>query len=230
MQAVIIAGGLATRLRPLTLSKPKSLITIKGKPFLEYQIELLKRNGIFDIVLCTGFLGEQIKSYFLEGQGFGVRIRYSQEERPLGTAGALKKASDLLDESFFTLYGDSYIFVDFKSLFRYFQPQSKLALMTVYNNRDRYDRSNTSVEGSLVKKYSKTDKTPDMTYIEYGVDLFRKEVLDLIPADETYGLEDLFPGLIKQKQLLSYEIKERFYEIGSLQGLKEFEYFVEKQA
>jgi NDP-sugar pyrophosphorylase family protein len=225
MQVAIFAGGLATRLMPLASHKPKSMIMVQDRPFLEYQFGLLKQNNITDLVLCLGYLGEQIEDYFGDGKRFGMRINYSYEEEPLGTAGALKKAADLLDNPFFTMYGDSYIFLDFAVAMSFFQSQNKLALMSVYKNHNRYDKSNTTIEGSLVKKYSKQEKSEDMVYIDYGANIFRKEVLELIPEKEPYTLEDLFPKLINKDQLLAFEAKERFYEVGSFQGLKDFEDF-----
>ena len=226
MQVAILAGGLATRLGDLTRNRPKSMLKIQGKAFLEYQLELLRKGGIKNIILCIGHVGEQIEMCFGNGRKYGVNIKYSLEDRPLGTAGALKSAEQLLDNVFFTMYGDSYLFLDFSLAMRYFQSQNKLALMTVYKNYDRYDRSNTVIEGSLVKKFSKKEKTEDMVYIEYGANIFRKEVLDMIPEKQLYSLDALFPKLIDQEQLLAFEVRERFYEIGSPQGLKEFEGFI----
>ena len=223
MQVAILAGGPATRLRPMTEQTPKSMIRILGKPFLEYQLELLKRNGIKNIVLCIGYLGEQIEGYFGDGRGFGVNIKYSREgEQLMGTAGALKKAESLLEDKFFTLYGDSYLFLDFAAVMSYFKGQNKLALMTVYKNYNRYDRSNTVIKGDLVERFSNKEKTGDMLYIEYGANIFRKKALELIPQSQPYSLDDLFPRLIEQRELLAYEVGERFYEIGSPKGLEEF--------
>jgi len=227
MQVVILAGGLASRLGSLTLEQPKSMVRILGKPFLEYQLEILRRGGIRDIVLCIGHLGEQIESHFEDGSKFGINIRYSYEgEELLGTAGALKKAERLLEDPFFTMYGDSYLFLDFATIMSYFESQNKPALMTVYENRGRYDRSNAAVEGKLVKKFSKQEKTNRMVYIEYGVNIFKKEVLNMVPAGEYYSLDDLFPRLIERQELLAFEADERFYEIGSLRGLQEFGQFI----
>ena len=227
MQVAILAGGLATRLRPLLQNKPKSMVEVLRKPFLEYQIELLKRDDIRDIVLCTGHLGDQIASHFGDGRKFGVSIKYSDEgERLLGTAGALKNVESLLDDVFFTMYGDSYIFLDFAAVMSYFESQDRLALMTVYKNYDRYGRSNMVVEGVLVKKFSKTEKPKDMIYIEYGVNIFRKEVLEMIPENQPYSLDELFPRIIERGELLAFEVKERFYEVGSEQGLQEFGEFI----
>lgn len=226
MQVAILAGGTATRLGELTKDKPKSMVGIQGSPFLEYQIEMLKKRGVTNIILCIGHLGNQIEDYFADGSKLGVSIKYSREDKPLGTAGALRKARDLLNDPFFTLYGDSFLFLDFEAIMSYFLSQNKLGLMTVYKNYDRYNPSNTVIQGNMVKKFSKKQKTPDMTYIEYGANILRKRVLELIPEGEPYGLDDLFPRLIEINELLSYEVKERFYEIGSPESLKEFARFI----
>ena len=144
MQVAILAGGLASRLGYLTESRPKSLMMFKGKPFLEYQLEQLRQAGIKDIVLCIGYLGDQIQECIGNGEKYGVNIRYSVEKTPLGTAGALRNAEPLLTDPFFTLYGDSYVFVDFGRIMHYFLSEDRLALMTVYRNYDRFDRSNTA--------------------------------------------------------------------------------------
>ena len=226
MQIAILAGGLATRLGNLTKGQSKSMVRILGKPFLEYQLELLRKGGIKNIVLCIGHMGEQIEKHFGNGRKYGVSIKYSLEDKLLGTAGALKKAKVLLNDTFFTMYGDSYLFLDFSAAMRYFNSQSKLALMTVYKNYDRYDRSNTVVEGNLVKKFSKQERTEDMVYIEYGANIFKKEALKMIPENQFYSLDDLFPRLIEMEELLALEVKERFYEVGSPQGLREFEEYM----
>lgn len=226
MQVALLAGGLATRLGDLTRNQPKSMVKVLGRPFLEYQLQLLRKSGIKNIILCTGYMGEQIERRFGNGKRYGVNIRYSFEDTALGTAGALKKAENLLDEVFFTMYGDSYLFLDFSLVMSYFQSQNKLALMTVYKNYNCYDRSNTVIEGNLVKKFSKKEKTEDMVYIEYGANIFKKEVLEMIPENRFCSLDELFPRLIDQKQLLVFEVRERFYEIGSPLGLTEFVEFI----
>lgn len=227
MQVAIIAGGLATRLGELSQSQPKSMIMIKGKPFLEYQLEALKKSGITNVLLCTGHLGQQIEEYFGDGSRFGMNINYSQEDKLMGTAGALKQAGPKLLDVFFTLYGDSYLCVDFKLALSHFKSKGKLAMMSVYKNRDMYDKSNTAVEDGMVKRYSKREKTRDMVYIEYGANIFDKDVLGMIPQDKRYGLEDLFPRLIEKGELAAFEVKERFYEVGSHQGIKDFTEFIQ---
>jgi NDP-sugar pyrophosphorylase family protein len=228
MQVVILAGGLATRLKNRTRNLPKSMITVGNRPFLEYQLELLKNAGITEIVLCIGYLGEQIQMYFGDGSKYGIDITYSSEDHPLGTAGALKKAENLLNDVFFTLYGDSYLFLDFSNIMSYFRSHDKSALMTVYRNHDQYDKSNTVINSGLVTKYSKQEKTADMLYIDYGVNVFRKEILQMIPDSEFYPLEDLFIKLIAEQELLAFEVKQRFYEIGSPDGLREFEQYAKE--
>jgi NDP-sugar pyrophosphorylase family protein len=229
MQVAILAGGLATRLKPLTAKIPKSLVSIQGKTFLEYQLEFLKAGGITDIVLCIGYLGQQIEKSFGDGGKFGVRIRYSNEgDNLLGTAGAIKKAGSLLGDEFFVMYGDSFLFLDFTSIMCYFKNQNKLALMTVYRNRGRYDKSNTVVAGNLVRRYSKQTVTGEMEYIDYGATILRQPVLELVPADRPCSLEELFPRLIERDELLAYEVKDRFYEIGSPEGLQEFNKYISR--
>lgn len=223
MQVAILAGGQATRLRPLTEEIPKSMVMIQGRPFLEYQLDFLRKSGLTKIVLCIGYLGKQIESYFGDGRKFGVNVRYSYEsEQLLGTAGALKNAEKLLEDPFFAMYGDSYLSLDFADAMSYFKGRNKLALMTVYKNYDRFDKSNTGIEGDLVKKFSKKEKTKGMVYIEYGANIFRREALKFIPENQPYPLDELFLRLIGWKELLAYEVKERFYQIGSPEGLEEF--------
>jgi len=226
IQVVILAGGLATRLGNLTRNQPKSMVKVWGKPFLEYQLEVLRRGGIEDIILCIGHMGEQIERHFGNGSKYGVNIEYSTEDKLLGTAGALKKAEALLNGRFFTMYGDSYLFLDFSLVMSYFESRNKLALMTVYKNYDRYDKSNTIVEEGLVKKFSKKERTRDMVYIEYGANIFKKEALEMIPENQFYSLDDFFPSLIKMEELLAFEVKERFYELGSPQGFEEFKTYI----
>ena len=229
MQVVIVAGGLGTRLGNLTKDRPKSLIPVNGKPFLQHQVESLKQNGIQDIVLCIGHLGNQIQETLGDGSKYGVKVRYSIEDRLLGTAGAIKKAENLLDDTFFTMYGDSYLFLDFAKIMNFFTSFNKSALMTVYKNFNLYDTSNTAIKDNLVRRYNKVDITEDMVYIDYGVNLFRKSVLDIIPEGVHYPLEKVFNQLIDKNQLLAFEVKKRFYEIGSFEGLMEFEKFIREQ-
>ena len=175
MQAVIFCGGLAKRLRPLTEKIPKSMIEINGKPFLEYQIEILRKNNIKDILLCIGFLGEQIKEYFGDGEKLGVDIKYSEEkEKLLGTGGALKNAMYLLEEKFFTMYGDSFLLFNFKNAYRYFNNFNKMGLMVVYRNCNQFGLSNVKVRGNYVTNYYTGKNKRRLVYIDYGLSIFKK--------------------------------------------------------
>lgn len=227
MQAVILAGGLGTRLKPLTEEIPKSMIQIQGKPFLEHQLNLLRQGGISDIVLCVGYLGEKIKEYFGYGKRFGVKIEYSEEtEKLLGTAGALENARDLLDDTFFLTYGDAYLILDYRGVMGYFKKFNKLGLMVVLKNFDRYDKSNVVVEGDLIKVYDKQRRAPDMVYIDFGFSVLRKKALDLVPKGKVIDLGEFYHELIGRKELLAFETQQRFYEVGSQKGLEEFERLV----
>lgn len=224
MQIVILAGGLGTRMRPLTEQVPKAMIDVCGKPFLEHQIGLLKKNGVYDIVLCVGYLSKQIEAYFGDGSKFGVRIKYSKEkERLLGTGGALKHAEDLLEDEFFVMYGDSYLPIDFEEVRRHFKDAGRLGLMVVYKNMDRYDKSNVAIENGMVVAYDKDRKDKRMVYIDYGLSLLSKKVLSGLPQGEPFPLERVCKKLILQRQMCAFETAQRFYEIGSPEGLADLE-------
>ncbi len=227
MQVVILVGGLATRLRPLTNKMPKSLIQIRGKPFLEYQLDFLEKDGVKNVILCVGYLGDEIKSFFGNGKRFGINIKYSYESQYLlGTAGALRNAKESLKDEFFVMYGDSYLFLDFIAANSYFKRFDNLGLMVVYKNYDRYDTSNVAIEDNLVKRYSKTQRAKDVVYIDYGVSILKKEAIELVPKNQAYSLEELFTELIKKEELLAYEVNKRFYQIGSPEGLAEFKRYI----
>jgi len=204
------------------------MIEINGKPFLEYQIENIKQQKITDIVLCVGHLSKQIEDYFGNGEKHSVHIQYSYDGRkPLGPIGALKSAETFLNDTFFTLYGDSYVFVDYHKIDKYFQNKTNLALMTIYKNNDNYDKSNLIIKNDHVTQYG-GKKTKDMTYIDYGVSLFRKQVLKDIPKDMYLSTKDLFSRLVNQQQLLSFEMPKRFYHIGTPDALQEFTDYIKQ--
>lgn len=228
---VILAGGLATRLRPITETIPKAMVIVNDRPFIEHQIDLLKKNSINKIVLCVGFLGENIEAYLGNGTKYGVEIKYSYDgEKLLGTGGAIRKAISYIDDTFYVLYGDSYLDIDYQVVGKHFETYQEKGLMTVYPNADRWDKSNVIFANGMVTKYDKKSPTPDMKYIDYGLGILRKEVIAEIPTGEVYDLADLYYNLVDQKQLLGYEVKKRFYEIGSHAGLGELsEYLKERQ-
>ncbi len=230
MQMVILCGGLATRLGRIAKDVPKSMIKIKNKPFLEYQIDNLKKHSIKDIVLCVGHLSDQIQNYFGNGKKFGVSIKYSYDkDKPLGPIGALKNAEILLKDVFFMMYGDSYLNVDYQKIYNYFKNQNKLGLMVVYKNFNKFDNSNLVVKDNIIVAYGEKEKTQDMIYIDYGTSILRKKTLTLIPKNTFFSTGQFFSSLISKKELLAYEEKERFYHIGNPDALKELRNYIETQ-
>src|SRR5580693_6820908 len=219
---VILAGGLATRLRPLTEKIPKALVEVAGRPFLEHQIGLLKRNLIEEVILCVGYLGEMIEQRYGDGEALGVRIRYSFDGSILlGTGGAIKKASTLLPGAFFVLYGDSYLPIDFQAVAAAFIESGQPALMTVYANADAWDTSNVWFEQDRIRLYSKREKLPEMRFIDYGLMVCTRQIFDHSPSDVPFNLADTLEALSRNGQLAGYEVYQRFYEIGSPSGLME---------
>ena len=220
----ILAGGLATRLRPITEKTPKSLIPVAGKPFLAHQLELLHTRGIRHAVLCIGYLGEMIQREFGDGHAFGVQLDYSFDgPKLLGTGGAIKRALPLLGDEFFVLYGDSYLPVEYQPLAEFFQRSGKLGCMTVYRNEGRYDASNVVFRDGEIAVYDKKNRPPEMRHIDYGLSLFKATAFDSYAAGQPFDLAEVMSKLVREKQLAGYEIRERFYEIGSPAGLAELE-------
>lgn len=230
MQAAILCGGLGTRLGALTRETPKPMVQVAGRPFLEYEVDLLRRNGVDDIVLCIGYRGEQIRDYFRDGSSFGVRISYSYDGRDLvGPAGALRKASHLLDEIFFVTYGDAYLRAEYTRAMNQLRRSSALGLMTVYRNEDRHGRSDLVVNGGRVVVYDKKATRPGMRWINYGVSVLRKEALELVPRTGFCGEEEFYGELIRRGELLALSVRRRFYEIGTRPALEEFSSFAERE-
>jgi NDP-sugar pyrophosphorylase family protein len=230
LPVVILAGGLATRLRPLTEKLPKSLVEVAGRPFLEHQIALLRRNGITEIFLCVGYLGEMIENLFEDGKRLGVRIDYSYDgEKLLGTGGAIKKVLPKLPDDFFVLYGDSYLPIDYQAVATQFQKSGKPALMTVFRNENAWDRSNVWFEDGTIGRYSKTERLPQMRYIDYGLTVCSRPIFEKYPADEPFDLAIVFEELSQRKELAGYEVHQRFYEVGSRQGLEELDRLLRAQ-
>ncbi len=219
---VILAGGLATRLRPVTETIPKALIEIDGEPFIAHQLRLLHAHGLTDVVLCLGYLGEQVEAFVGDGSVFGMNVTYSYDgEKLLGTAGAIKKALPLLADNFFVVYGDSYLTCDYLAVQQAFMAQQKLGLMTVFNNEGQWDKSNVEFHDGEIKIYDKTRQTPEMHFIDYGLGIFNKAAFDKVPNDKPFDLATVYQDLLQQKQLAAFEVSERFYEVGSFSGIDE---------
>ncbi len=218
----ILAGGLATRLRPITEKIPKVLVPVAGRPFLAHQLDLLRREGVTRAVLCLGHLGERVERDFGDGSAYGVHLEYSFDGPVLlGTGGALKRALPKLGDTFFVLYGDSYLPIPFAPIAEFFTRSGKLGLMTVYRNEGKYDTSNVVFADGEIQVYDKKSRRPDMHYIDYGLSLFRREALNGWPDDKPFDLADVMQRLVAEKQLAGFDTRERFYEIGSHAGLEE---------
>jgi len=225
MQCVILAGGMATRLRPITETIPKSMVDVCGRPFLAHQLELLKKSGVGEVVLCVGYLSEQIEEYFKGGEEFGINILYSREEEGLlGTGGALKNARNLLNDEFFLIYGDSYLDIDYRPIYDCFLRIDNPVLMTVFKNDNRWVESNVVYEAGSVTVFDKQARLPEMKYIDYGLSVLSRSILDEIPTGKPYNLDHLYHRLAGEGRLAGYEVFQRFYEIGSPEGLKELQH------
>jgi NDP-sugar pyrophosphorylase family protein len=220
----ILAGGMATRLRPLSERVPKLLVEVAGEPFFSHQLRLLKKNGLNRIVLCAGYLGEQIVERYRDGAAWGVRIDYVFDGPVLlGTGGALVQALPQLGDSFYVLYGDSYLPIDYKAAGRAFVSSGSPALMTVFENRDAHDSSNVWFEDGRIRLYSKSDKRPEMRHIDYGLGVFHASAFADCPRNTPFDLASLQSRLSTTGRLAGHEVTQRFYEIGSPQGLAELE-------
>jgi NDP-sugar pyrophosphorylase family protein len=221
MQAVILAGGKGTRLRPITCTTPKPLISINGKPFLQYQLEFIKSHLTTDILLLVSYLGEKIEDYFGDGAKFNLNLDYSYEKTPLGTAGALKNAENKIKDEFLLFNGDTYLPIDYRKIVDYFHQCKAIGVVVVYGNSGEIASKNIAVnESGLVINYNKNN-SKKMTHVDAGITAFKKSMLDFIPKNKICSLEEnIFPKLIKQKQLYAFETKQRFYDMGSPQELK----------
>lgn len=220
----ILCGGLATRMRPITETIPKSLIEVNGEPFLFRQLRLLKAKGLERVVLCAGHMGEMIRDAVGDGRAFGLRADYSFDGKPrLGTGGALKKALPLLGDVFLVLYGDSYLECDYLRAASAFEASGADALMTVFRNENRFDASNIVFADGKILAYDKKNRTPEMRHIDYGLGVVRAGALDGVPTDSATDLADVYQRLLSEGKLAGLEVPERFYEIGSPAGLAELE-------
>jgi NDP-sugar pyrophosphorylase family protein len=227
----ILAGGLATRLRPATDEVPKALLRVAGEPFLVHQLRLLHSEGFRDVVLCVGHLGEMIETKIGDGNKLGLQITYSFDGPTLlGTGGALKRALPLLGGRFLVIYGDSYMPVDYAAIVQAFVASGKPALMTVLENGDRWDASNVWFESGEIRRYDKKLHTPEMRHIDYGIAVLTATVLTVFPANEVFDLADVYSRLVSEKQMAAYEVKQRFYEIGSPRGLAELDSLLRRKS
>jgi len=225
----VLAGGLATRLRPVTETIPKSLLEISGEPFLAHQLRLLEKRGAKRVVLCVGHLGERIRDWAGDGSRFGLQVDYSFDGAVLrGTGGALRQALPLLGDRFLVVYGDSYLTCDYLAVERAFLDSGKSALMTVYRNEGRWDTSNVEYANGRILSYDKQHRTPRMAFIDYGLGAFHSSVFDKVSETERIDLAAIYQRALNEDQLAGFEVLERFYEIGSFEGLHALEEYLSR--
>jgi MurNAc alpha-1-phosphate uridylyltransferase len=227
----ILAGGIATRLQPYTERIPKSLLDVRGEPFVAHQLRLLSSQGVRRVVICAGHLGTMIQQFVGSGEDFGLAVRFSFDgPKLLGTAGAIKNALPLLGPAFFVLYGDSYLPCDYEAVQCEFVKSGMKGLMTVYRNENRHDKSNVEFHDGAIHSYDKVVRSAAMRHIDYGLAAFRDSAFDMVSADEVVDLAVVYQDLLRSGQLAAFEVQNRFYEIGSLEGLREFREIVPTSA
>jgi N-acetyl-alpha-D-muramate 1-phosphate uridylyltransferase len=231
LPVVILAGGLATRLRPLTDTIPKALVELNGKPFVEHQLLLLRERGVTRVVFCLGYRAEQIRECVGNGLRFGLQIDYSLDgPRLLGTAGAVRQALPLLGTKFFLLYGDSYLPCDYGKVEDAFLESGKLGLMTVFRNEGRFDASNVEFSSGHILEYSKKSLTARMQHIDYGLGALSSRAFEALPEGDPCDLATVYRDLLRREELAGFEVQQRFYEIGSAEGIIELSKFLSTPA
>jgi len=230
LPVAILAGGLATRLLPITEKVPKALLPIHGEPFIAHQLRLLAAGGVRRVVLCVGYLGQLIQEFVGNGGRFGLTIEFSFDGPTLrGTAGAVKQALPQLGPEFFVLYGDSYLPCDYRAVQAAYQASGKEALMTVFRNDGQWDTSNVDYSGGRIWAYDKKNPTSCMHYIDYGLGVFHASAFAAIVGSQPSDLADIYRALLASGALAGFEMNERFYEIGSAAGLREFSNYLAGQ-
>jgi N-acetyl-alpha-D-muramate 1-phosphate uridylyltransferase len=236
MQAVILAGGLATRMRPRTLGVAKFLLPVAGRPFASWLLERLRTSGFSEVVLCIGHLGDQIRAFVGDGRAFGLSVRYEDEgQNLLGTAGAIRNAAAHLAPQFLVTYGDSYLPFDYSGPMRALLAHDDAdGVMAVYRNVGRWDASNTRIRrddaGDLwVARYQKGSGDPSLDHIDYGATALRREVIERLAEGAVCGLDRIQAELSASGRLRACMARERFFEIGTEQGLSDLERALSKE-
>ena len=218
----VLAGGLATRMRPLTDPVPKALLEVAGQPFLAHQLRLFARQGIANVKLLVGYRWEQIRAFAGDGSRFGVRVDYIVDGPKLfGTGGAVRRALDRLGPEFLVTYGDAWLDTPYGAVVEAFHASGLPAMMCVFRNENRWDMSNVVFENGVIRLYSKTRRLSEMRHIDWGLGMLKAAVLATRPIDEPWDLSELYEELSVAGRLAGYEVAQRFYEIGSLAGLAE---------
>jgi NDP-sugar pyrophosphorylase family protein len=227
VQAVVIAGGLATRMRPRTLTVPKAMLPVAGRPFIEWQLEKLVSCGFTQAILCVAHLAEQIEDHVKDGARFGIEVKYSHEgQKLLGTAGAIRAALPLLAPTFLVTYGDSYLPFDYGAPVRVLQMRGDCdGVMSVYKNEGKWDPSNVETDGEWVLRYEK-GKPDEFDHIDYGAIALDRDVIAALPDGQAMGLDLVQKDLAARRRLRAYVASDRFFEIGSPEGLATLDVFL----
>jgi len=225
LPVAILAGGTATRLRPITETIPKAMVPVAGMPFISHQLRLLRRNGVDRVVLLVGYHGKQIEEFVGDGSDFGLHVTYKYDGKTLlGTGGALRAALPLLGPAFLVLYGDSYLEVPFAPVVDAWRESKLPALMTVFHNKNQFDRSNVIYKDGKIQLYDKAlSGDPSMEHIDYGLGVLTADVIRELGSDGRFDLAVVYRDLARQKRLAGYEVHDRFFEIGTPEGLRQTE-------
>lgn len=218
----VLAGGLATRMRPLTLRLPKALLKVAGEPFIAHQLRLFAREGIRDVKLLVGYCWEEIELFVGDGSRFGVQVDYIVDGPTLlGTGGAVRHALDCLGPEFFVTYCDSWLDAPYAPVVEAFRASGRPALMCVYRNENRWDASNVQFENGVIRYYSKKIRLPEMHHIDWGLSMLKVCAVATRVPDKPWDLAELYEELSTSDRLAGCEMTRRFYEIGSFEGLTE---------
>jgi MurNAc alpha-1-phosphate uridylyltransferase len=226
LTGLILAGGLGTRMRPLTLHTPKCLVEINGRQFLDYQLALLAKNGVSRVVLSTGYLGRKIEEYLQSHPTHGIEVQVSHEKEQLGTGGSIINALPLLPEEFFLMYGDSYLLQPISQVYAAFRESGKLSLMAVLRQSGGTSENNCGVENGVVVRYAKGQPAGTFDFMDYGLLFFRKEALKKYTAIN-FPTDVIFADLIADQQLAAFETRKPYYEVGSKEGLRNFTRYIQ---
>lgn len=230
LPVAILAGGLATRLRPATDRLPKALIDVNGRPFIAWQLEALRAQGASRVIICVGYRGEDIRRVVADEHNFGLTVDWAFDGPTLlGTAGAIRRALPVIGSAFFVLYGDSYLPIDWHPVQEAFLASGKPGLMTVYHNEGRWDRSNVEFDGRQIVEYDKHAATSRMQHIDYGLGAFHPSAFERLEDGRPTDLADVYHDLAAAHLLAAYEVHQRFFEIGSFSGLAETRAFLARR-
>jgi NDP-sugar pyrophosphorylase family protein len=228
---VILAGGLGTRLGQLTQATPKSMVLVNGEPFVAHQLRLLARKRVEEVVFCLGHQAQQIEEFVGSGEQFDLKVTYSFDgDELLGTGGAVRKAMSLAGTEFGVLYGDSYLDIDIVPIFECFKKSAMPGLMTVLPNDNQIQPSNVWMEKGRIKAYGKENRLKTMRHIDYGLSFFLDAAFDGFQDKSRFDLGEVVSSLISSNNLAAYEVRERFYEIGSMPGILELEMYLNSRA